>query len=147
MTSDIDQARGHEDREFGLRCVRHGLTGVFDRSLRAEHQYRRTLRGFRADGQHSGAYRVRLHEAYPDVVGPDLAEDAMADDRPGPNLPGWLRPALPFAARAPQRQVIIAVLQAVLRLGRVRRSPRLTRTIVRGIGTLETQAGVLAAAR
>jgi len=24
--------RGHEDQEFGLRCLRAGLTGVFDRS-------------------------------------------------------------------------------------------------------------------
>ena len=145
MVSEIDQARGHEDREFGLRCVRHGLTGVFDRSLHAEHRYRRSLRGYRADGQHSGAYRVRLHETYPEIVGPELAEDGMDDDRPGPNLPSGLRKALPMAARPPLRHVIIAGLQAVLRVPRVRRSPELTRTIVRGIGTLETQAGVLEA--
>ncbi len=74
------------------------------------------MRGFRSDGQHSGAYRVRLHETYPEIVGPALAEDGMADDRPGPNLPTGLRRALPIAARPPQRQLIIAALQAALRL-------------------------------
>ena len=56
-----------------------------------------------------------------------------------------LRQALPVAARTPLRQAIIAVLELVLLLPPVRRSSGATRTIVRGIGTLETQAGVLQA--
>src|SRR5690349_22590049 len=41
-SADAD-VRYREDQAFGLRCARAGLTGVFDRSLRAEHRFERPL--------------------------------------------------------------------------------------------------------
>jgi hypothetical protein len=58
----------HGDLALGLRLARAGLVGTFDRSLRGEHQYRRTLKGLSADREASAAARVRLHAAYPDEV-------------------------------------------------------------------------------
>jgi glycosyltransferase involved in cell wall biosynthesis len=145
MVSRIAESRGHEDREFGLRCVRAGLSARFDRTLRVEHRYRRSLPGFRTDRQRSGAYGVQLHAAYPDIVEQEVAADPQSDDRPGPNLPSGLRRLLPLAAREPLHRVLVGTLEAALRLPLVRRSSTGTLTVVRGIGTLETQRGVLEA--
>jgi GT2 family glycosyltransferase len=142
MVSPIRHPRGHEDREFGLRCLQHGLTGRFDRTLRVEHRYRRSLDGFRRDGQLSGAYRVQLHAEYPDLTAATPVEDPAFDDRPGPNLPAPLRTALPFIARTPIRHAVVGGLRAALRTPIVVRSRRLTLNIVRGIGSIEVQAGV-----
>jgi GT2 family glycosyltransferase len=150
LVADIEGARRHEDLDFGLRCLRHGLTGVFDRALAADHHYRRSLDGYRTDGRASGVHRVEIHRHHTDIVGPDLVNSMVSDDRPGQNLPRPLRGLLPLASRAPVRQVLVGLLLALLRVPVVARSARLTATLVRGVGTLETQGGVndaLAAAR
>jgi GT2 family glycosyltransferase len=141
LISALDGAR-HEDQDFGLRCVRHGLTGVFDRTLAAEHRYQRSLAGFRADGRRSGAHRVEIHERHVDIVGPDLVNSMVSDDRPGQNLARPLRSLLPLVSHPPIRQVLVGVLVGALRLPLVARSRPLATTLLRGIGTLETQGGV-----
>lgn len=57
-------ARYHPDRDFGLRCLDAGLTGVFDRSLSARHLHRRPLRAFVRDARSQGAARVLMRELH-----------------------------------------------------------------------------------
>jgi glycosyltransferase involved in cell wall biosynthesis len=62
--------RSHADREFGIRCLKAGLAGRFDRSLLARHHYSRSLSEFRSDARSQGAATVVLHRLHSDVLGP-----------------------------------------------------------------------------
>jgi hypothetical protein len=68
--SEQFQERYHPDREFGIRCLKAGLVGRFDRSLLARHHYNRSLSEFRNDARSQGAATVLLHRLHPDVLGP-----------------------------------------------------------------------------
>ena len=57
-------ARYHPDRDFGLRCLEAGLTGVFDSSLRARHLHSRALPAFVRDARSQGAARVLMQELH-----------------------------------------------------------------------------------
>jgi glycosyltransferase involved in cell wall biosynthesis len=81
------------DRDFGLRCLRAGLTGVFDRALRAEHLYVRELEAFLRDARSAGAGRAQLHRLHGDRLGP------LADDTFEEGLPAGVRAALRLARR------------------------------------------------
>jgi glycosyltransferase involved in cell wall biosynthesis len=59
----------HEDQDFGLRCLRHGLTGVFDRTLYAEHRHERDLSQFLRAAREQGAARYYLEARYGAWVG------------------------------------------------------------------------------
>lgn len=61
-----DQPRGHEDREFGLRCLAAGLEGRFDRSLHAQHLHERSVEQLRAVLLKQAAYRRWLSREHPD---------------------------------------------------------------------------------
>jgi len=54
----------HGDQEFGLRLHQIGLRAVFDRSLRADHMYERTLQALIRDAELSAASRIRLQKSY-----------------------------------------------------------------------------------
>jgi hypothetical protein len=69
LVSTSFRGRRHEDRDLGLRCLEAGLTGVFDRSLAARHEYRRSDREFLEDARAQGAERVLLHHAHRDLLG------------------------------------------------------------------------------
>jgi hypothetical protein len=73
----------HQDRDFGLRCMKAGLHGRFDRSLRAEHLHARSLPAFLGDARRQGAGRAQLHAIHADVL-PALAEDEFARGLPAP---------------------------------------------------------------
>jgi glycosyltransferase involved in cell wall biosynthesis len=66
--------RYHMDREFGIRCMKAGLVGVFDRELVGEHVHARSLEAFINDGRHQGAGRMILHRLHGDVLGPPDVE-------------------------------------------------------------------------
>ena len=57
-----------EDEEFGFRCLRAGLVGVFDRSLVAVHCHDRPVAAFLALARTQVGAAHRLHEQYPDLV-------------------------------------------------------------------------------
>lgn len=78
--------RYHPDMELGLRLKRAGLTGVFDRSLRADHLHERSFAAFRRDARAQGAGQMRVHQLHGDLLG-DLADDAFLA-----GLPAWIRP-------------------------------------------------------
>ncbi len=64
------QEHYHPDREFGIRCLKAGLVGRFDRSLLARHHYSRSLSEFRRDARSQGAATVVIHRLHSDVLGP-----------------------------------------------------------------------------
>jgi GT2 family glycosyltransferase len=67
----------HEDKEFGLLLSRQGFRAVFDSSLRGDHWYERTLRGFVVRAQRSVRAQAELRAAYADVI-----EDPPWEDLP-----------------------------------------------------------------
>lgn len=56
------------DFELGLRLKASGLTGVFDRSLRAEHRYERSLPRMLADQRSSGFNQMLVQADWPEEV-------------------------------------------------------------------------------
>ena len=62
--------RYHPDREFGIRCLKAGLVGRFDRSLLAHHHYARSLSEFQSEARSQGAATAVIHRLHPDVLGP-----------------------------------------------------------------------------
>ncbi len=129
---DYDAAY-NADRDLGLRLVRAGLTGAFDRDLRATHLYRRTLSDLRRDARTSGEGRWLVHHRHGDLVG-SLTVDAFAEGLPRG------RAALVRAARRPAvRQALRGPLAALAR----GRGPRRAR---RAAAVLDVRLGQQAAA-
>lgn len=77
--SDGGLARGyHSDVDFGLRCLRAGLAGVYDPSLVAAHLYARSHDEFLRDARNSGRSRRLLHQSHPRELGPFTEQDLLA---------------------------------------------------------------------
>lgn len=95
----------HEDRDFGLRCRAAGLEGHFDRSLRAPHHYRRDLAAFERGAERLGAGLARIHELYPELLGP--FDEAMLWE----GLPTAARLTVHTSRSEPARVALKATLQ------------------------------------
>jgi glycosyltransferase involved in cell wall biosynthesis len=135
-----------EDREFGIRCFEAGLRAVFDRKLVGDHRYERDFGSFRRDCWESGRSRRLIHDLHPEVVGHDLTDrtgTANTLDRPGQRLPRPVRRVLPVLAFPPLFRLVVAVLTAGFWIGVVVGSITLQTFTARGVGSLETQRGVL----
>jgi glycosyltransferase involved in cell wall biosynthesis len=68
------------DMDFGLRCLKAGFTGVFDRRLVAVHEYERPLAAFIADAVSEGLNRSLVHWHHRDLIGllpPDQYERGL----------------------------------------------------------------------
>lgn len=78
----------HSDRDWGIRCRKAGLRGVFDRSLLASHEHSRPLPAFLRDARAQGAGRYGVHRLHADVLPPFGLADTVAD------LPAPLRGVL-----------------------------------------------------
>jgi glycosyltransferase involved in cell wall biosynthesis len=96
----------NQDRDWGLRLLKAGMRGRFDRALRAEHDYSRSLPQLLRDQAGAGHGTWLVHALHADVLGP-LPQDH------------YFRGLPPAPAR-------------LVRLARRRRSDRL----VRAAGTL-----------
>jgi hypothetical protein len=97
--------RYHEDQALGLRCMEHGLTGVFDRSLRARHVPEpRPLTTFIADARRQGEAALMLHRSASEAPFP------FRDEEP---YPDFVRTVIRWGA-AP---VVGYPIQRMLRLG------------------------------
>jgi glycosyltransferase involved in cell wall biosynthesis len=57
----------HGDLDLGMRFIKAGLKGRFDRGLDALHEYERSLDGFIADARNSGASRLVVTRAHPEL--------------------------------------------------------------------------------
>jgi glycosyltransferase involved in cell wall biosynthesis len=143
----MELPRGQDDREFGIRCFRVGIRGRFDPTLRARHLYDRSLVAFRRDCYIQGETRRLIHDLHADVVGHDLVGRTAGSevlDAVGLGLPAPLRPLLPWLARPPLFGALVATLTGVFHLSVRLRIVSLEVFAARGIGSLETQRGVLA---
>lgn len=98
-------ARYHPDRDFGMRCRAAGLTGVFDRSLRAQHLHSRSLDAFMRDARSQGLARVLLAGQHGDVT---LDGDEFERDLPA-GAAGLIR-----LGRRPRAHAVLARSLAVL---------------------------------
>lgn len=138
--------RGQDDREFGLRCLKHGVRGVYDPSLHALHLYDRSLEAFRRDCRVQGESRRLIHDAHGDLLGDDLVTaptGSEAADGVGLRLPAPLRAVWPRLARDPMFGIVTGAAQrchaAAVRQGHL----GLAVFTAQGIGSLETMRGVL----
>ena len=59
----------HADRDLGLHSLKLGLSGVFDRSLTAHHDYQRSLRQFVIDATDSGRSAAAVAIVHADQLG------------------------------------------------------------------------------
>jgi glycosyltransferase involved in cell wall biosynthesis len=112
LSTDAYSSRYHQDREFGIRCLKAGMTGVFDRELFAEHMHSRTLQAFRRDAQQEGLGRRILHEIHRDILGP------MPADEFEQGLPAPLRAVVRASDSSPAYRAITSTLDAVVQLAR-----------------------------
>jgi glycosyltransferase involved in cell wall biosynthesis len=134
--------RYHPDRDFGIRLMEAGLTGVFDRSLRARHLYDRPLAAFARDSRSQVAARALMHGLHPDVVpAVDLAEFQAG-------LPGAAKRVVRAAARPRVHSIATGLLRrSVAAAGAVHAWPlqdaaaKLLRRIEQQRGAIELAAG------
>jgi glycosyltransferase involved in cell wall biosynthesis len=143
---ELAVARGQDDREFGIRCHKAGIRGVFDPTLRALHAFDRSLEAYRRDCRAIGESLAILRKIHPDVVAGDLVRgerEARPEDNVGVSLPPVLRALWPRLARNPAHGLVTGALTAVFEIGvRTRALPIETQS-ARAIGSLETMRGVL----
>jgi hypothetical protein len=91
-----------------------------------------------------------IHQLHPGLVGKELNDGggtANTLDRPGQGLPRPLRRLLPVLASDPLFDLVAGALAVGFRLAVGVRSLGLQTLAARGIGSLETQRGVLAQRR
>jgi glycosyltransferase involved in cell wall biosynthesis len=84
LASADPDIRHREDQAFGLRCARAGLTGIFDRSLRAEHQFERSLPAFLTAAREQVAELEQLRDLFPELA------DHDAGASPATRASAWL---------------------------------------------------------
>lgn len=73
----------HEDQDFGLRCLKAGMVGVFDRQIAAHHLHRRSIDAFLGDARSQGAGLWLVHHLHQDLLGElDMATFATGIPRP-----------------------------------------------------------------
>jgi glycosyltransferase involved in cell wall biosynthesis len=108
-SDDADYFR-REDQAFGLRCARAGLTGVFDRSLRAEHQFERSLSAFLLAAREQTLELEGLRRQFPE----------LADDEAGASVAsGASARVLRAAERAPVGSIARGAVRAGIEVAHV----------------------------
>jgi glycosyltransferase involved in cell wall biosynthesis len=125
----------HWDRDFGLRCRAAGLTPVFDRSLLARHEYRRSWSQFVAESRQQGLGYLLVHTRHSDAVG----EVALADfEPPGPRTRRIIR-----AARRPRLRPVIQAALAITAYAYAARRPTLGHKVARIARAIGSQQGAI----
>jgi glycosyltransferase involved in cell wall biosynthesis len=131
----------HADRDFGLRCLEAGLTGVFDRRLRAEHWYDRGVDAFLRDAYSSGQTRYLAHRLHAGATGP-LPQDFYED-----GLPALSRRLVRASRRPLGHRATVALLRFVLAVAGLVRLHSVERHAGYVLGAIEGQRGALDAAQ
>ena len=108
----------HIDRDFGLRCMKGGLSAVFDRTLHGTHFMTRGLDGYLRYAREQGVGVVALHRLHGDILGP-ISLQSFTED-----LPSAVR-LLVYASRRPRlRRAIIGGTSGWIRIaGMFRMTP------------------------
>jgi glycosyltransferase involved in cell wall biosynthesis len=126
----------HPDREFGIRCLKAGLVGRFDRSLLAGHHYTRSLSEFRSDARSQGAATAVMHRLHGDVLGP---VDPGISAAGAPTAARWL---IRLSRFRPFHHVASGALAPSVRLlGRLH-APSVQRGAAKLLGRMEHQRGL-----
>lgn len=125
----------HEDRDFGLRCRAAGMRAVFDRELRAGHQYERTWPEVKRVTYYRGYCLAILHEVHRDLIGPFDAR-YFERDRSLPSR--WIVRA---CSRNGGSDLAAKFLHLTRRLGERLRLRRLQLLSVRTLRLLQSAAG------
>jgi glycosyltransferase involved in cell wall biosynthesis len=99
----------HGDREFGLRCRKAGFGYVFDRGLRSQHFFERSLTQFRNDARLSGYGSVLVSRLHAGTIDKDSA--ALSSPR------RILSPFLRVTDWSPFYRFSTATLDALVRVG------------------------------
>jgi GT2 family glycosyltransferase len=141
LASPAFPLRYHEDREFGVRCHKAGLLGVFDRALFGEHRYSTDPASFVADAREQGAGRLLVHRIHEDVLGP-LAVDAFSEGLP-PGVGACVRLVRGRRSHAVAARVLDLAIGASGRL----RLFALEMLLARLLRRVEQQQGALALVR
>jgi glycosyltransferase involved in cell wall biosynthesis len=127
----------HEDRDFGLRCMKAGLCGRFDRSLHAEHVHARDIATLRRDARGQGAARVKIHRVHADVLPP------FDGRRFAHGLPAPLRRVVVACRRPRVGSVCAGILAATAELAGRLRLWRVETNVVKLLRRVELQRGAL----
>ena len=105
----------HQDRILGIVLRDLGVTGVFDRSLYAEHAHVRPLAAFLSDSYEQGRGRAAIKALHPDVLPEPLDEVYLS------GLSGPLRSVVSATRNDVVRKVVTGTLSAgIWGAGRVR---------------------------
>jgi glycosyltransferase involved in cell wall biosynthesis len=128
-------AVNHNDREFGLRLLRHGAHAVFDRSLLATHDHDRPLDSFLADARRQGAGRALIHSMHGDLVGPFSPDDLSAD------LPAPLRRLVRWTDDERARRGVLRAGQAAISAAGTARLARVELAVARLLRRVELRHG------
>jgi glycosyltransferase involved in cell wall biosynthesis len=130
----------HQDRDFGLRCLKAGLRGRFDRRLGAVHLHERSLEAFIRDARRQGAGRLQVHALHPELL-PPLRADEFASGLPTPVR------ELVLACRRPRAEALCrgGVAMTASAAGRLRLWSAET-AAVKVLRRIEQQRGALNAA-
>jgi glycosyltransferase involved in cell wall biosynthesis len=132
-----DRARYHEDREWGIRCMKAGLIGVFDRSLLAQHLHTKTLEASLRDARSEGAGRASLHQLHADVLGP---LDTGAFER---NLPGVARWLVRGSTRPKVHTALLRIAVPAARFAALLRLSGIEKRLTQLLRRIEIQWGAL----
>ena len=130
----------HSDRDFGLRCLKAGLRGVFDESLTSTHEHVRPLDAFLRDARRQGAGRALVHRDHEDVLGPLDESDTLT------GLPAPLRALVALDRHEPARAALDRVLRGVTWVGGRAGVGAVEETGAKLLRRLETRRGIRDAA-
>ena len=99
-----------EDRDFGLRCLKAGLRGIFDRSLAARHLRERSFGQFMSDARNRAEGRRLVLGTHADVLG------AVPRTSTDPGLPQPLAALARLGARPWLYAVAVPLLRAAIQM-------------------------------
>lgn len=126
----------HADRDFGLRCQRAGMTGVFVEELRGWHQYSRSPSRFVCDAASSGRGLVLLHAAHRQILGPFTDQTVLV------HVPAPLRSFVRLCARRPRLVSVLDFVVGVLGRLRLYRPQRFAAQLRRVVEQLRVTRGM-----
>jgi glycosyltransferase involved in cell wall biosynthesis len=137
LSSPSYTARYHADRDFGLRCLKGGLTATFDRSLSGIHVYERSARAFFSDARDQGRGTAYMHLLHEDVLGP-LGRETLTV-----NLPPPARLLVVASRRERVRRAVEPVLRAAVQAAGPVRLLGLEKRFAQVVRRIEFQRGIL----
>jgi glycosyltransferase involved in cell wall biosynthesis len=139
LSSPSYTARYHADRDFGLRCLKAGLTARFDRALSSIHSYERSVDAFFSDARDQGRGTAYMHQLHEDVLGP-LDPGILTS-----NLPRPARVLVIASRRDRIRRPVEALFRAAVQATGALRMFGVEKRAAQVVRRLEFQRGVLEA--